>query len=84
MKNFAAEGSEEGASDVLEMGLDWMLSMLNGHETEMEARKNELVAGGMKPEEADRQVGLKRRRRSESTCWRVASAVCSCPAEELD
>lgn len=56
LKNFLAEGSEEGASDVLEIGMDWMLSMLNGHETELQKRYNELVAGGMSKDKATQTV----------------------------
>jgi hypothetical protein len=41
-KNFVAEGSEEGASSVLEIGLDALLSAINGHESELEEKYNQL------------------------------------------
>ena len=48
----AAEGSEEIASDILNLGWDTMLSMIYDHENEIEEKYNALVDGGMDPKEA--------------------------------
>ena len=58
LKNTAAEGSEEVASDLLGTTLDFVLSRMYGHETELEAQVSELKAGnpGMSDDEAWKQV----------------------------
>lgn len=53
-KNTAAEGSEEIASDLLNIALDSVLSSFYGNQTEIMQRFNELVTGGMDPTEASR------------------------------
>ena len=55
-KNTIAEGMEEGASDILSTVWDEMLSSMYGHESELTAEYNQLVAQGMDPTEASRQV----------------------------
>ena len=55
-RSAGAEGSEEINSGLLNMGLDYVLSMVYGHENELKQKYNELVAGGMSDEEASRKV----------------------------
>lgn len=55
-KNMAAEGSEEIASDLLNIGLDKVLSNIYGHEDELKKRYDELVVGGMTDTEATKAV----------------------------
>ena len=55
-RSAVAEGSEEINSGLLNMGLDYVLSMVYGHENELKQKYNELVAGGMSDEEASRKV----------------------------
>ena len=55
-KTAAAEGSEEIASDLLNIGLDKVLSNIYGHEDELKKRYDELVVGGMTDTEATRAV----------------------------
>lgn len=56
LKNTIAEGTEEGASDVLNTVWDEVLSGIYGHESELSAQYNELIAQGMSPKDATRQV----------------------------
>ena len=51
-----AEGSEEINADVLNIGVDLVMSAVNGHETELHEKYNRLVADGMDPDEAGRRV----------------------------
>lgn len=51
-----AEGSEEINADVLNIGVDLVMSALNGHETELHEKYNRLVADGMDPDEAGSRV----------------------------
>ena len=51
-----AEGSEEINADLLNWGLDLVMSMANGHETELGKRYRELVTAGMEPTQASKQV----------------------------
>ena len=55
-KNIAAEGSEEMASDLLNIALDSVLSIAYGHETELMEQYRQLVADGMSPTEATSTV----------------------------
>lgn len=55
-KTATAEGSEEIASDLLNIGLDKVLSNIYGHEDELKKRYDELVVGGMTDTEATRAV----------------------------
>ena len=55
-KNYIAEGTEEGASNILSTVWDEMLSRMYGHESELTAEYNQLVAQGMDKTEASRQV----------------------------
>ena len=55
-KNTFAEGSEEGASDILSTIWDEMLSGIYGHESDLKQEYNALIANGMSEEEASRQV----------------------------
>ena len=55
-RSAAAEGSEEVASDILNMALDSVLSKIYDHETEIENRYNELVASGMGDREATQKA----------------------------
>lgn len=56
LKNTIAEGTEEGASDVLNTVWDEVLSGIYGHESELSAQYKELIAQGMSPKDATRQV----------------------------
>ena len=51
-----AEGSEEVHADLLNMGLDWLLSKVNGHETEIQERVTKLINSGVDPKVARKQV----------------------------
>ena len=51
-----AEGSEEVASDLMNMGLDTVLSVIYDHENEITERYNALVDSGMKQDEALKKV----------------------------
>ena len=55
-KTAAAEGSEEIASDLLNMCLDKVMSNIYGHEDELKKRYDELVVGGMTDTEATKAV----------------------------
>lgn len=55
-KNIAAEGSEEMASDLLNIALDSVMSSVYGHDTELMARYKELIANNVDPKEASRMV----------------------------
>ena len=56
-RSAAAEGSEEINSGLLNMGLDYILSMIYGHENELKQKYNELVTvGGMSDAKASRKV----------------------------
>ena len=56
-KATAAEGSEEIAADVLNLGLDSVLSVLYGHENEIQAAVNDLVVNeNMSEQDALKQV----------------------------
>ena len=55
-RSMGAEGSEEIASDLLNMVLDDVLSNIYGHENEIQQRYDELVASGMGDREATQQA----------------------------
>ena len=55
-KSFLAEGSEEIAADVANMALDSVMSMINGHRTEIAERVDELIASGMDKKDATKQA----------------------------
>lgn len=55
-KNTIAEGFEEGASDVLNIALDVILSEVYGHENENEEAYKKYIAQGMSEEEASNTV----------------------------
>lgn len=57
VKSSAAEGSEEIASDLLNLGLDSVVSYIAGHEDEIRSRVNEYILnGGMTAREAEERV----------------------------
>lgn len=57
-KSALAEGSEEVASDLLDTGLDYVMSAIYGNKAELTRKYDDLVAGGMDPGEATRTVIL--------------------------
>ena len=57
-KNAFTEGSEEVASDLLNTAMDEIVSMIQGHKSEIRTKVEELTAGGMTEEDAMRQVSL--------------------------
>ena len=57
IRSAAAEGSEEIASDLLNIGLDSVVSWINGHENEIQQRVNEYITQqGMTAREAEKRV----------------------------
>jgi hypothetical protein len=58
LKASAAEGSEEIAADLLNMGLDSVLSVVYNHEDELMEKYHALVNGGMDPKEAQKKVWM--------------------------
>lgn len=55
-KTTLAEGSEEIAADLLNWGLDYIMSMAYEHKTELESRRDELIASGMDKDKAWQQA----------------------------
>lgn len=56
LENSAVEGAEEINSDLLNWGLDYALSYFYDHQNEIEKRYSELLATGMDPIQAYKQV----------------------------